>query len=514
MIKEDRDDLRNQIFAVIDDADIVPETKTVLTELVNTFIAALARQCKRNTEVDVSAIKSRAYTLWSYLINEGVFNQTVWWIEDEDFAWSVTLYTDEKNPNILSDLHNTLIMEPVDALDYLRGDTDEPDIGEYTPISASAAKSALHDKLVEVINVIAGGCVTCQAGPWPFDPDLPDDQNGCIYIVTDANGEAVRYNVGDDKTDNTTVEDPNLRYIDDIGTVPVAIVHPNINGWNPSIANMSTAPFIQFVNMLCVKRLNDSPTPNKCHPWVPMSNIMLIEDDHGSLELASCSDAAQTLVHPMGLPRLSRATKQRSAMYNLVSDLKNFKLKAEKFATCWNQLCDFARHTPSNELHIEKNSAESKVTLAIEDATKCYLRLTFHVTHVGHMTLPVMYETLDVPDLLDKWNPDEPPYPNQQQRAASLGTWCNIEVNPCKGDEIDVLLQSAFDDMTLKYTKVQSMEQLILGLNLVDEPNQVYFQVPTSYYTALDLMFNLIRESHELNEAAVIFIQSLKVLDI
>lgn len=704
MIKEDRDDLRNKISAVIDEANLVPETKTALTELVNTFIAELARQCKKKPSVDVNTVKSRAYTLWSYLINEGAFNQTVWWIEDENFAWSVTLYTDEKNPNILSDLHDTLIMEPVDALGYLRGDTDEPDIGEYTPICSST--SALHDKLIETINIIASGCVTCQAGPWPFDPDLPDNHNGCIYIVTDADGEAVRYNVDNDsdnqlhrdlkaiaynldlnpetKTEllglidefiaelnkqredhpesinieqamsdayalwrqlindgafnqtvwwiinsnlagamtiyadtetgrltdihmntrltaiqahrylngdteepegsfmfklqdslsphslvskaikhlaaatrcnhwgflpldpsltpnqngaqyivdhkdgtcdyatkkvnnqpvDTAVEDPNLCYIDDIGAIPVAIVHPNINGWNPSIANMSTAPFVQFVNMLCVKRLNDSPTPNKCHPWVPMSDIMLIEGDHGSLELGSCSDTTQTLVHPMGLPRVDCATEQRSAMYNLVSNLKNFKLKAEKFATCWDQLCDFARHSPSHALHVEKNRAESTITLIIEDATGYQLELKLHVTHVGHMTLPIMYETLDVPELLDKWNPDEPPYPNREQRMTSLGTWCNINVDSHDENDTATLLQSAFDYITLKYTKVQNMEQLILGLNLVDEPKQVCFQVPTSCCTTLDLMFNLIRESHELNEAAVIFIQSLKVLDI
>lgn len=511
MIKEDRDDLRNQISAVIDEADIVPETKTVLTTLVDTFVAALARQCKRNPDVDVNAVKSRAYTLWSYLINEGAFDQTVWGVEDEDFAWAVALYTDDKNPNVLSDLYDTLTMEPVDALDYLRGDTDEPDIGEYAPICTTATEFTMSDKLTEAINIIASSCVKCQAGPWPFDPDLPSDQNGYIYIVTDDNGDAINYNVGDNKTDNATVKDPNLRYI---GDIPVAIVHPNINGWSPSIANMSTAPFVQFANMLSVKRLNDSPTPNKCHPWVPMGNVMLIEHNNGSLELVNCSDTTQTRVHPMGLPYLKPTPEQRSAMYNLVSNLKHFKLKAEKFATCWNQVCDFARHAPSDGLHVKNTSAESATTLAIEDAMGYQLELKLHVTHVGHMTLPIIYETLNVPALLDKWYFDETPYLNQQQRTASLGTWCDIEVNPCKGDEIDVLLQSAFDDMTLKYTKIQNMEQLILDLKLVDEPKQVCFQVPTSYYTALDLMFNLIRESHELNEAAVIFIQSLKVLDI
>lgn len=511
MVKEDRDDLRNQISAVIDEADIVPETKTVLTTLVDTFVAALARQCKRNPDMDVNAVKSRAYTLWSYLINEGAFNQTVWGVEDEDFAWAVALYTDDKNPSVLSELYDTLIMEPVDALDYLCGDTDEPDIGEYVPICTTAAKFTMSDKLTEAINVIADECVTCQVGPWPFDPDLPGDQNGRTYIIIDNNGEAVNYNTSDDKTDDTTVEDPNLRYI---GDIPVAIVHSNINGQDPSIANMSTAPFVQFVNMLSVKSLNNSPTPNKYHPWVPMGNVMLIEHNNGSLELVNCSDTTQTRVHPMGLPYLKPTPEQRSAMYNLVSNLKHFKLKAEKFATCWNQVCDFARHAPSDGLHVKNTSAESAITLAIEDAMGCQLELKLHVTHVGHMTLPVMYETLNVPALLDKWYFDETPYLNQQQRTASLGTWCDIEVNPCKGDEIDVLLQSAFDDMTLKYTKVQNMEQLILGLSLINEPKQVCFQVSTSCYTALDLMFNLIRESHELNEAAVIFIQSLEVLAI
>ncbi len=490
--------LKTKLDTVIRDAHLPDKTASCLQFVTKRFIEILAKH-SYNEVTDVVA--NRAYIMWSYLINEREFNNSIWWMVPlSNYARAVTITTPNDDANILG--LDLCVDDKISAENLKKYLTDESftDLSEKDDqyeinILDCWCESEITPELDAALEMMA---IACFEDPdlvriYQLDPNLPSCHNGMDHIKTRTDG-SLYFTL----MPATPLHDNVI-----IDSVELAVAIPDHDSETPQTKPFGTASFMDFVDFLSIRCDTDDDASSK---WIPIKDLMIIEHNNGSFELYRFGDVLNATLKPV-LQYETENYKTRSCVYNLIYRVKNFLEQADQFEHVLKKSYDIVRRNQTMKIDADPKKPVNYVSF--HDEQNNLVKLSFDNSYINKRYLPASYDSIPVTRLLMDWHSPDKATPNVFTKANQINTWCHITVTNEYGN---VLLDTEVSNITTQYRKTQDLQQLIVTVTLEDNVTEVTFQIRPNYVNTFHWIDSLMNESQALNEAAVMLIDRLSPL--